>query len=174
MYIVGQVVGFIYLFFLVLSFQFKEKENMIVTRVSSAITASIHYLLIGAITGALAQLNNAIVTLLAAKLMHKELTIKIISIIIFSMVYIAIAIYGYKNPSDVLPSIGFILTTIVVLLANTRQIRLAQFAISPLFLIYNIVNHSYAGIITETIVLLSCVMGILRLDLKWKNKKSKS
>lgn len=163
MVIFGQVIGFIFLILFIASFQFKEKKRLIQVRISSKVFASIHYFLIGAKVGCISQFIGIFLDYFCYKFENNKSAKKSI-IVVFVLLYAIASWSAYKNIYDCLPVLGSILTMIALFQKGTRYVRVSQFIISPMFLMYNIINHSYAGMITEVLVLVSCLIGIRRLD----------
>ena len=63
-----------------------------------------------------------------------------------------------------------LLTTVSNWFQSEKKIRFLTFPSSPCWLIYNILNGSVAGIITEIFVMSSLIIAIIRFDLKKRNK----
>ena len=71
---------------------------------------------------------------------------------------------------EVLPVIGMISSTFSMRTRYASVARKLSLITSPLWLVYNIINSSIAGMITEIFALISIITGIIRLDLKKKDK----
>lgn len=164
MIIVGQILGFIYLIIFVISFQFEKLETLMKIRIVSKIIATLHYLCLSAYSGAVSQFISIFPNYFSYKFEGQRKN-KIISYI-FIIIFLVSGIFTYQNIYDTLPIIGSILTVIAIFQTKTKYVRLFQFIISPFFLIYNIVNNSYAGIIMEILVIISCLIAVVRLDKK--------
>lgn len=164
-YIIGQIIGFIYLGVFILSFQYKDKRKLMSLRIISKILASIHYLMISATSGFISQFVGIFPNYFAYKY-DKDNTKKYVISSLFCLIYVVLGVLSYHNIFDILPILGSIITIIALFMKGTKYIRLSQFVISPMFLIYNIASLSYAGILIEIFVLISCIIGYLRLDKK--------
>lgn len=162
MIIVGQILGFIYLIIFVISFQFKKLETLMKIRIVSKIIATLHYLFLSAYSGAVSQFISIFPNYFSYKYQGQKKN-KIIAFL-FIIIFFISGILTYQNIYDTLPIIGSILTVIAIFQINTKYVRLFQLIISPFFLVYNIVSHSYAGIIMEILVVISCLIGMMRLD----------
>ena len=162
MIIVGQILGFIYLIIFVISFQFKKLETLMKIRIVSKIIATLHYLFLSAYSGAVSQFISIFPNYFSYKYQGQKKN-KIITFL-FIIIFFISGILTYQNIYDTLPIIGSILTVIAIFQTNTKYVRLFQLIISPFFLVYNIVSHSYAGIIMEILVVISCLIGMMRLD----------
>jgi hypothetical protein len=69
---------------------------------------------------------------------------------------------------EILPVVGMVITTVSFCLGRAKAVRVLGIFNSPLWLTYNIFNFSLGGIITESVALISIVIGIVRYDLKKK------
>jgi hypothetical protein len=67
-----------------------------------------------------------------------------------------------------------ILTTVSYWLKSETKIRLVTFPSSPCWLVYNIITHSIAGIVTECVVMASLIIAIVRYDILKKEKVKKN
>ncbi len=168
MNIIGQIIGFIYLILFIISFQFKDKEKLMKLRIISKIFASIHYILIGATQGFISQFLGIFPNYFAY-IYEENIKVKKLIVILFSILFIILGIIFYKNIYDILLIVASVITVISLFIKGTKYIRIMQFVISPMFLIYNIVNLSYAGILIEIFVIISCIIGFIRLDNKKDN-----
>ncbi len=162
---IGQIIGFIFLGIAVYSFQFKEKEKLMRYRILSRILASIHYILIGAYAGFISQFIETFANLFAYKLENTKQTNKVV-MTFFIILFILFGIIIYQDIYDILPIIVAVVTTIIIYTKGTDSIRTSQFFLVPLFFIYNIVNLSYAGMITDVLVIISCTLGKIKFDNK--------
>jgi hypothetical protein len=131
----------------------------------SKILGSIHYYLIGAMSGFASQFIGIFPNYYAYKL-ERNKTKKCMAVIIFIILTCIFGLITYNNAYDILPIIAASITIVSLFLRGTKYVREVQFIVVPMLLIYNIVNISYAGIIMDILVLLSCSIGLLRLDRK--------
>jgi hypothetical protein len=62
-----------------------------------------------------------------------------------------------------------LLTTVSSWFQSEKKIRFLTFPSSPCWLVYNVFNGSFAGVITEIFVMSSLIIAIIRFDIKKKN-----
>jgi hypothetical protein len=148
-----------------MSFQYKNKKKLMKLRMLSKILGSIHYYLIGAMSGFASQFIGIFPNYYACKL-ERNKTKKHIAVIIFILLTCILGIITYKNIYDILPIIATSITIVSLFLRGTKYVREVQFIVVPMLLIYDIINMSYAGIVLDILVLVSCTIGLLRLDRK--------
>ena len=67
--------------------------------------------------------------------------------------------------------IAMLLTTVSNWFQSEKKIRFLTFPSSPCWLVYNVLNGSFAGVITEIFVMSSLIIAIIRFDIK-KSKKN--
>jgi len=77
-------------------------------------------------------------------------------------------VYTWNGPLTLLPMSAMILTTVAFGISNPKITRLLSFPSSPLWLIYNLVNQSWGGVLTECFNMGSIIIGMLRFDRKKK------
>jgi hypothetical protein len=90
------------------------------------------------------------------------------------VIYTVACIATWEKWYSVLPLIAMLLTTVSNWLQSERKIRFLTFPNSPCWLVYNILNNSVAGIITEIFVMSSLIIAIIRYDLIKPKKKEKA
>lgn len=124
----------------------------------------VHYVLLGALTGAMMNLIEAGVVFVA----YKRETEKWAQYKYWPYIFIiAFIIAGYitgKNLIDGLPIIAQIAGTIAVYQSRPRAIRFIMLIPRPLWFFYNFTVGSQAGMIAEVFILASVLIGILRFD----------
>lgn len=83
---------------------------------------------------------------------------------------IILVIIGYttwNGPASLLPVIGVLASTIGYFTNNARNIRMSNLLVnSPCSLLYDIIVHSWGGVISESLGILSIVISIYRFG--WK------
>ena len=76
----------------------------------------------------------------------------------------------WQGPTDVLALIGAPLQTIALWMKKPRYIRILMLIASPMWLLYDLYYKSYAGVITECIVMISIVIAIVKYDVMRKEE----
>lgn len=77
------------------------------------------------------------------------------------------------RPLSLLPMTGMMLTTVSMWLKDPKWVRRISLPASPLWITYNALTKSYAGVCTELFVITSIIVGMLRHDRK-RGKKEKA
>ncbi len=169
--IIGQIVGFIAMAIIVISYQQKTHKNILLFQMVSGLLFTVHFLLLGAYTGAIMNLLGALRSLVYSN-REKKFTSSVIWPILFTIGFAVSGILTWDGWISVVPLIAMIMSSIVLWIENPKINRALSIPTSTCWLVYNIkiTEPSYAGIATEIFVLTSIIIGIIRLDIKKKNK----
>ena len=166
-----QAVGFLALFFVILSFQKGNRVNILLIMLVGLILFVIHYCLLKAWIGAVMNLIEAGVVFVSYKKETKSWAKQKFWPYIFITLYLAVGLVTAKTVVNFLPIVAQIFGAIAVWQTNPRAIRFLMLAPRPLWFIYNFFVGSYAGMVTEVFILLSVVIGIVRFDILGKSLK---
>lgn len=170
---VSQVIGFGGAAMNCLSFQQSKRKRIIAVQIIAAVLFIIHYILLGAYSGA--ALN--FISLLRSFVFinnDKKWAKSPVWLAVFIVISAIAGIVTWVDWYSFLPSTAMILTTVSYWLKNETKIRLVTFPSSPCWLIYNIITHSIAGIVTECVVMASLIIAIVRYDVLKKEKGKKN
>lgn len=163
--IIGQIIGFIAMGIIVISYQQKSHKNILTFQMVSGLLFTVHYILLGAYTGAIMNLLGAFRSLVYAN-RGKKWASSIIWPTVFSIGFVVSGIMTWDNVFSVFPLIAMLMSSIVLWIEQPKINRIFSLPTSTCWLIYNIKTLSYPGIITEIFVLTSIIIGIIRLDIK--------
>ena len=177
--IVGQILGFIAAVFNVLSYQCKKHKNVVIMLLIGSSFFCASFLLTGAITGGI--LNG--IGVIRCIVYSNKKTFKADNIawfIAFCIAYVLTYVltftvinkeFNFKNAIvELLPVVGMVATNVSLRMTEAKHIRMLAYISSPSWLIYNIITASIGATITEIIALISVTIGIIRLDVKKKDK----
>jgi hypothetical protein len=169
--IIGQVIGYLALVFVIFSFQRNRRSALLVIMLTGVLLFVISYAFLHAWTGSLANLIEAGVTFVAYKKETKAWARQSFWVYVFIGLYVVTGAIVAKNWVDVLPIIAQIFGAIAVWQTNTRAIRFLMLIPRPLWFAYNFSVGAQAGMITEVLIFISVITGIIRFDvLKQKEK----
>ena len=167
---IGQIIGFVAMGIIVVSYQQKTHKNILVFQMVSGLLFTIHYILLGAYTGAVMNLLGAFRSLVYAN-RDKKWASSVVWPILFSVGFLISGILTWNNTYSVFPLIAMLMSSVVLWIEQPKINRIFSLPTSTCWLIYNIKKISIAGIVTEIFVLTSIIIGIIRLDIKTKNSK---
>lgn len=172
--IFAQIIGIVAMVITCLSFQCKEKKNVLLFQLTGSAFFTINFFLLDAFSGALL---NAIgifraIVFINEKTFHPKHPAWLVAFcFIFLLSYVSVFTlfdkqFTIKNMiSELLPVIAMIASTISFRYSDAKTVRQYGLISSPLWLIYNIISFSVGAIICEILNLFSIVIGIFRHDL---------
>ena len=177
--ITAQAIGIVAMALNILSFQQKAQRNIIIMQFFGASLFAVNMFMIGATVGGLLNLIGAFRALVFAN-KQKFRADKIIWVHFFNLLYLAsyvltFAVFG-KEPTTInfiiefLPIIGMVASGIGFYLSEAKTVRTLGLVSSPSWLVYNIYNFAIGWIICEILAMISIIIGIIRLDIKKKQK----
>lgn len=163
--VIIQGFGYLALFLVILSFQKNSRKNILGIMFAGLLLFFIHYILLGARTGAMMNLIEAGVVFVAYKKETEEWAKNKLWPFIFSIAFILAGLTSGKNLIDSLPILAQIAGTIAVYSNSSKKIRFIMLIPRPLWFVYNLTVGSQAGVIAELFILTSVLIGIIRFDI---------
>ena len=159
----------------IISYQFKERWQVILCQLLGAILFSVNMFMLGAIIGGLLNIIailRALVYLKADKIKIAPRILQGIFISLYLISYIlTFTVFG-KEPEvrniviELLPVIGMTAVTFGFAGKSAKEIRLYGFINSPCWLVYNCFSFTIGGILCEVFSLASNISAFLRYDMK--------
>jgi len=168
--IVIQSIGILGTVLFFLSYQCKQNKNLFRVQFVSYLCYTLHLLMLGAITGGVSYVLNTLRSFcLGSK--HAFLKGKLMCAVICALQVLTL-IFTWNKWWSILPVAANIAATIGGYTYNGQKIRIAgMFINSPLWIIYDILVGSWAGIIDEIVTEASMILSIYRYG--WKNLDGK-
>lgn len=164
-----QAIGFLGTVLFFLSFQFKSNKNLFRVQFLSYLFYTAHLLMLGAVTGGISYILNTIRSFcLGSK--YTFLKGKWMCLII-CMLQVVTLFFTWDGWVSILPVAANIASTVGGYTHNARKIRVAgMFINSPLWIVYDILVGSWAGVVDELVSEISMLISIIRYG--WKNLDS--
>ena len=160
-YIISQIIGILAFTISLISFHRKKKKDIFKNLLLAHILNIIHYFLLGAtsgcITKVLALLRDYFIIL---KEKYPKLSNNIY-LLIFILLYVLATILTYNGIISILPAIAAIIYIIFVWNGNEIQVKKAACYCYILWLIYNIFVLSIAGIVSNSISIISTLIAVI-------------
>ena len=172
--ITGQVMGFIAMALIVLSFQFKESRKLFLMQVGSCLFFTLHFLFLGlggdssAYSGMAQNVLGLVfrVIILAGTKYPKIKNPVTMSLIAAAMAIVAVLTYT-GNFIELLPVLGNFVCLGSQWTCDPNTIRICQlFCVSPCWLTYDAVLFSISGILVETFNIISIIVYYIRMRVK--------
>lgn len=184
MELAAQAIGIVAMSLNIVSFQFKSRKKLITAQLFGGLLFTVHYLLLGLATGTVligCVLNFMSVfrsviyinkdRLHADRLVWK-LSFSVLFVIAYAMVFLVFKMSA--TPAnlaiEVLPTVSMIISTFALAMNDSKGIRRLSLIYCPLWLVYNIIRFSIGGAICEIFSISSVVVGMLRHDIKKRQK----
>lgn len=161
-----QAIGIVGTVLFFLSYQCKSNKNLFRVQFVSYLCYTIHFLLLGAVTGGFSYVINTVRSYCLgsqrAFLKGKGMCAAICAL------QMAALLLTWEEWWSILPVAANIAATIGGYTCNGRTIRVVgMFINSPLWIVYNLIVGSWAGILDELVTEFSMILSICRYG--WKN-----
>ena len=157
----GQLMGLIAVVLGFVSFQMRTQKQLLVVQIATTIAFCIHYYLIGATSGLMMNLLGIVRNL---AYYHKDK--KIFSgkkcPIFFGILMGIVGLLSWQDYYSIFVVLGLVINTVCLSCTNPQSIRKSILVSSPLVLIYDAFVLSIGGVIYESVVIISSIIGIVR------------
>ena len=171
--IVAQSLGIIAFFIAVLSFQRKTQRGIMTMQIFSCFAFTVHFMILGAMGGFILNLIAFIRSFIYSFRKDHAWAASFIWVYVFIAAAVASGVYSIifaEGISALLPTAGMIITTFAGRMKKASAVRLLTLTNSPLWLIYNLIEGSIGGAMTEIVSICSIIIAVFRLDIKRKAK----
>lgn len=169
-YIGGQIFGIAPIVFGFISFQAKSSRGIIFWQLATALSFSLHYLMIGAITGMALNLVAALKGI-TYYFRNKKGSKELFTPIFFTVLAIFTSILTWQAWYSLFLLTGLIINTLSFALLSPQKVRVCMLAKAPITIVYNVFVFSIAGIVYESIIFISAIIGLIRLSKKHANSQ---
>lgn len=170
-YIISQIFAFLATTFSLIAVQKRKKVQLLKYDTFASTCATLHYLFLGAWSGAASKTITTIRNIIATNKASKNKTSKIIPAI-FVILYIISGIISFQNIFSILPILASCIYAVAIYTVDVSKIRKFALLGSCLWLLYDICVFSIVGIIAECIFIADDLTAIYRFRKK-KNSKTK-
>ena len=171
LYIVAQLIGFVAMFFSLISFQAKSRGGIIALQILSNSILVVQYFLLGYSTGEMyysavvanfiGLIRNAIYSMRGKWRISRSRIVPAVAIVLF----IVSGIFTYKTPFDILPVFSMCVSSVAFFMREERLIRYLSVLVILPWVIYSIYAGNIASIISDSLNLISVIIAILRFDI---------
>ena len=157
-----QAIGFIGVAFFIASYQIKSNRALFACQLTGCIIFCIQFFIMGAYTGALSLIINIIRNILLLKVNDWKWVKSKVTLSVIILLLVAVTVYTWAGWISLLPLASVCVTTIGYWTNNAQKLRLSQFFGSPCTLLYDVLIHSWGGVISESITLASIIISVIR------------
>ncbi len=168
MKIIAQLIGVLGMAALFMSYQQTERKKLIGCKLIADIIWVIHYLMLGAVGGAIPNFVGIFRELVFMQRSdeNKKWAKSPVIPIIFILINWTLAIITWKSALSLLPICASTFVTISLWVKNPKLTRTIGAPVSVAFIIYDIFVGSWIGIINESVALVSIITSYIKNDRK--------
>lgn len=154
-----QLIGLLGFCILVLSFYKKETSKILVYQTTSNFAYTVHYFLLGGLSGAFCSLIGIIRNILFIKSSNNKFIVPIII-----SLYILVTVIFYENIYSIFPMIGNSIYLTSITFKKKKSLLIGAIISSVLWVIYSIFVSSYVSVVTESILIVSNTIQLIKLS----------
>ena len=160
-YIIGQILSVIGVIIGFISFQMKTDKEVLTLQTVVTVLFTAHYILLGAYDAAILNAVGIIRNFVYHNKDKKFYSPKIFPVL-FAIIMVILGLFSWENWSSILVIIGLAINTVFLSCNNPQTLRKSILVSSPMVLLYNILKFSIGGMIYESVVIVSSIIGIFR------------
>ena len=161
MQIAIQIIGFIGALLAIISFQNNRHGVIMALKTASETVFAVQLMLLGAYTGVAMNIIGSVRNLIFAALVKKGKSTTP-WIVVFSVLTVVLGILTWAGPISLLAIAGKLITTVAYGMKNPSCVRLVTIPSCLCWGVYDALNFSLAGILTEAFSLASIIAGEVR------------
>jgi hypothetical protein len=166
-YIIGKILGYLAVLAFIVSYQAKEKKRLLLFQTVATALLCFHYGLIQAWSGLALNLVCLARNFILDKTDKKAFQSKWWPYILAGAIVVA-GVFSWEAWYSLLLIIALAVNTVFLANPNANTVRKSVLFTCPLILIYNLFVGSYSGAISESISILSAIVGLIRHGKKKK------
>lgn len=159
--ILGQIVSIIAVALFAISYQVKQQKHIIIIQTFGTLCWCASYYLIGAMSGFAINIVT-IVRNISMLFIKPRTTLSYISTAILVVAMGTTAALSWEGPTTIIIAVSLILNTVFFSFGDPQLLRKSVIFTSSGFLAYNIILMLSGGIISETMSIISSIIGVIR------------
>ena len=163
--ILAQILGLGGTYMLFTLYQQSERKKLLMRKLCADALWGIHYVCLGAAAGAIPNIMGVFREIVFMNSDKKWAKLPMWPVIFIIISWI-LAIISWKSALSLLPMCASTLVTISLWVKSPKLTRLLTVPVCTAFIIYDVFVGSYAGIINESISLVSIIIAFFRNDYK--------
>lgn len=167
--LIGQIFGGIAVILGFINYQTKSSKTILIINMITCGVFCVHYLLIGAISGfalnSIGMIRNIVYTNRDKKVFASP-----VWPFVFALIMLIAGIMTWQDWRSILMIGGLLVNSLGLSLKKAQHIRYTLMISCPLVLAYDLLVHSYGGIVYESMAIISALIGIFR----YRNAKQES
>lgn len=160
-----QLIGFLGLAMSIIAFYFKKHKGIVLCKAASELVFALQYVLLGAWTAAVLDCISVVRNFLFYKLVKKNISTLPV-IIGFGIFVVATGFVTYDGIVSLLPIGSKLLTTVSYGMKKEKWLRIITLPSCILWIIYNLFVGSIAGVLTDSLTLVTLLIAMYQYDFK--------
>ena len=169
--ITGQILGIIAVILGFVTYQVKNSKQLLIVHLITCAVFGIHYLLIGAIPAFAMNMVGVVRNTAYYNSDRFKIFASRYCPIFFAVVMGIMGFISWNGVHSLLVIAGLVINTVCVSLKNPQNVRKSILVSSPLVLLYDICEMSVGGIVYESVVIASSIIGIIKYRKKPEEEK---
>lgn len=170
-FVLSQIFGFTAMAVAISTYQFNKHRTMMVLLTFCSTFWCLHFLCLKAYTAVAMNLINLVRNIVYGFKGKFGAHGFLIPFAFLAASVIAV-ILTWENVWDIFPLAAAVFSTYANWQTDTRRLRYLTYPVSASWLVYNIVNRSYAGLCNEIFTLISITVGVIRYDVLKKKQNT--
>lgn len=163
--IIGQILGYVAVVFFFISYQIKDKKGLLIVQTIATGIICLNYLLLFGYTGLILNVICVIRNIAYYFKDKKFLSSRIIPYI-FAFIMIILGVLTWEGYYSLFIIIGLAVNTVCLSICNTNQLRVSVIFTCSFIITYNAFVGTIGGIISESMSILSSIIGLIRFHVK--------
>ncbi len=175
-YLFSQFLSIVATVLLLLSYQQKTHRRIVIMQAFSGLLFGTQYLMIGAYEGMMCNYIGMIRSISYSFRGKNKFADSVICPAIFASAFIVSGFFTYESPLSLLPTVAMVISSFVMWIPKTQELRVLSLPTCAMWLIYNIYSNAAIAVLTEVFNIVSIVIALIRfsaLAAKRKIKKEK-
>lgn len=165
LFYIGQGLGAIAVILGFINYQTKTRKQLLVVHIATTLCFSLHYLCLGGWAGMVMNAVGIVRNLVFYYTDKKKISNRYAAIffaIIMGILGITTSLIAKEGIYFVLSIVGLVINSYAMSFSNPNNIRKSILITSPMVLIYDAFILSIGGMIYESVVIISSIIGIIR------------
>lgn len=162
--IIAQLIGFIGTITIAIGMQQKKYKNIVICKITNEVASAVHYLLLGGYTGMILNLASCFTNgVYYFRIKNNKSTL--VFQILFGGMFAALGLLSWHGWISVFAITAKLLSSVSLGINSPRAIRIINLISTPCWLLYNIFMFSIPGMISDSLVICSVLIAVIRLDI---------
>lgn len=169
--LIAQLVGIGATILLFCTYQFNDRKKIMILQFFNVVCWAIHYALLGAVPAILINIVCILRSGVYAWCDRNKKWPWVVPAAICAL-EVGLTILAWQDAVDILAMAGASLQSTALWIKEPKKMRRCMITASPLWMVYDAFRGSYAGILTETLVIISLLTAMIRFDFRKKGEKA--